>query len=513
VSANPLLTWTYYLGEPLLRFILNKDSGSLDDLSDGQRQVLYDLDSGGVLGPRDDPRPPVALSATEGEQLPPAWRLRQRCGGRVPEPSGNDEATRSLTRIARDVYCILLSPPDLTVNSGPGRSLPASDPLIAVSQRITAHPTNVPAKKLIAAEAQDWMDVLVESAISRRRLTEKPTPDSVIGAAAERWRHLPNATADDFMQTVADCLAELRRLGTGESVEAPAAIGLRGLKLEDGLECELPTGVLRQPTDGERHYSPFFDDGPEVEAVLAVSIKLRPSPVGDPEPDDPGRSQLQLARIGRTISLASALARRNQEAPQSAAAIAWITEATPLQGSGAFKPGPISQSWVPSISYEQEDIKALGAWVERIEAAKLSHVEIAIERLLRALFEVEPGESLIDAVIAWESLLGTRNETVYRVTAGLAVLCEDDPRLRMERRKELQGIYDKRSRIVHGDIVGVDSELRNRAIQIGLDALSRMIKDRPALLELAKSQKRVDRLLLAIPDSESLAGELGSPDR
>lgn len=71
VSANPLLTWEYYLGGPLLRFVLNKDSGSLEELSESQERVLHDLDSGGVLGAHHDPRPPVALSRVVGGQLPP----------------------------------------------------------------------------------------------------------------------------------------------------------------------------------------------------------------------------------------------------------------------------------------------------------------------------------------------------------------------------------------------------------------------------------------------------------
>ena len=467
--------------------------------------MLYDLDSGGILGPRDDPRVPVALSRVEGGQIPSGWRLRQRCGGIVPEPLGDDPATQVLTLIARDAFCILLSPPDLTINSGLGRSLPASDPLIGMSQSVMAHPRHAEAQSLLTADAGDWEEVIVHSALSSTPLSKAPTPESVIRSAAERWGHLPDADVLDFMRSVAECLADLRQLGEGESIKAPAVIGLRGLNLVDEGEHELPIGVLRPPTESERRFSPFMEVGAEVETVLATSIELYVSSVSEQTPRDLGQSQLELVEIGRAISLASALARRTQANQQSTVSIAWITEATPLQGSGAFKPGPISDSYVPSIEYGTDEIEALVAWIERVRAADLSHVEIAVERLLRALFEVEGGELLIDAVIAWENLLGTRSETVYRVTAGLAVLCEDDHSLRLERRKEFQGIYDKRSRMVHGDSVGADFELRNRAIQIGLEALARLIEDRPVLLGLAKSQERVDRLLLGVDDVDSPA--------
>ena len=71
-------------------------------------------------------------------------------------------------------------------------------------------------------------------------------------------------------------------------------------------------------------------------------------------------------------------------------------------------------------------------------------------------------------MIAWDALLGSRRKSTYRVTAGLTALCEDDAALHVERRAELADIYDKRSRLVHGDVAGVDLDLRNRAIQVGL---------------------------------------------
>lgn len=506
MSSSPLLTWEFALGGPLLRFVLNKDEGSLEDLSEDQQMVLHDLDSGGVLGPHDDPRAPVALSSVEGEHLPRGWWLRKRCGGEVPDPIGEDELTRNLTRIARDTYCILLSPPDLTIDSGLGKSQPASDPLIGLSQSVTAHPASDEAQQQIAEEAVSWEEVVVESALGRDRLSKSPTPESVVEAAAERWRHVPDGDAHDFMKAVSDCLTDLRCLGAGESIEALGVIGLRGLKLNNSHKYPLSIGTLRSPTADERRYAPFLRQETEVEAVLDVKIELRVAALNEIEPTDPWEIQRQLSAAGRTISLASALARRGDAESQSAVAVAWITEVTPTQGSGAFKPGPISESWVPSIDYGEDELTDLARWVELVDLADLTRVEIAVERLLRAIFEVEAGESLIDAVIAWENLLGTQSETVYRVTAGLSVLCEDDRTLRLARRKELGSIYDRRSRMVHGDSVGADFGMRNRAIQIGLEALARLIERRPELLKLAKSSQRVDRLLLSVEDIEAATG-------
>lgn len=496
-----MLTWEHYLGERLLRFVLNKDTGRMEDLSYTQNEALYDLDSGGVIGPQDDPRPSVALASLDGQSNSRAWRLRQRCGGAVPDPIGDDDLTRCLTRIARDLYSILLSAPDLTINSGPGKSLSAASPFTGMAQSVTAHPLTAEAGTLLADEAGSWRGIVVHSALGQSSLDRVSNPEAVIEVAAERWQHLPGAGPRDFMQAVVDCLTALRRLAQGERIEVLAIIGLRGIRLEEAEEHRLSAGVLRRPTEEERRYSPFLEVGTPVEAVLETKVEMSPARSGEPADELSGGEQLRLTKIGRAISLASALVRRDEESAQSAAEVAWITEVTPVQGSGAYKPGVNSGSWAPSVDYGRVAVQELAGWVQRIEKADLNNVEIAIERLLRALFEPIPDESLIDSVIAWEGLLGTRSETAYRVTAGLAVLCEDDLTLRLERQKELQRIYNKRSRMVHGDAVDLDLQTRNRAIQVGLEALARLILDRPGLLGLTKSEERATHLLLGLDDS------------
>lgn len=496
-SANPLLTWEATLGEPLLRFVLNRDEGPLDEeLDDARQMVLYDLDSGGVIGPGDDPRYPVALGGVTGDEPSSAWKLRARSGGAIPEPPGDDSLGCTLTLIARDSYPVLLSLPDLIVEFVPGRSLPASDPSIGLSQLVTAHPVHDVAQRELAAEAEGWQDVVVESILSRDRLRGAPTPDAVISAAAERWQHHPDADVGHFLDDVLGCLAALRNLGAGKTVEAVAVVGLRGLELEPDLEYELPVGLLRTPTDHEARYAPFFQGSTEVDAVLVVPTRLTPTPPAAAA-EVQMKKQLEIAEVARTVSLAAALARREERDSLAAVAVSWITEWTPMQGSGSFKPGPIERL-VLKVAYGEAELNRLGDWIERVQGADIGHISIAVDRILRAIFEVEAAESLIDAVIAWENLFGSRIETAYKVTASLMVLCEDDPGKRIEFRKELDKLYGDRSRLVHGDQAGAEFEARNRAIQIGLEAIARLIEKRPDLLELAKSSRRADRLLLSV---------------
>ena len=130
--------------------------------------------------------------------------------------------------------------------------------------------------------------------------------------------------------------------------------------------------------------------------MLKTRVSLEVWSADEAEPEDRGASQLRLAGLGRAVSLASALARRDQVSLQSAVAVAWITEVTPFQGSGAFTVPPIPDAWLPSVAYDADDVEALAAWVVRVEAANLSHVEIAVARLLRALLPGRRGRRVAD---------------------------------------------------------------------------------------------------------------------
>ena len=122
--------------------------------------------------------------------------------------------------------------------------------------------------------------------------------------------------------------------------------------------------------------------------------------------------QLEIAEVARTVSLAAALARREERDSLVAVAVSWITEWTPMQ-AGAFKPGLVER-WVPRVAYGEAELNRLGDWIEHVQGADIGHISIAVDPILRAIFEVEAAESLIDAVIAWENLFGSRIETAVQ---------------------------------------------------------------------------------------------------
>lgn len=143
-GPDRLRTWRFLLGDELLAFLVGATVGPLDegewDESPVGEVVEWLCEHAGDLQ-RVDPRLPVALvRAAAPGGLPIAWSLRVRGGAALPEAIGDDDACRLTTEIARDAFPVLLAPSELVVPAGPGRSLPASGPEIALSQVVAEDP-------------------------------------------------------------------------------------------------------------------------------------------------------------------------------------------------------------------------------------------------------------------------------------------------------------------------------------------------------------------------------------
>ena len=95
--------------------------------------------------------------------------------------------------------------------------------------------------------------------------------------------------------------------------------------------------------------------------------------------------------------------------------------------------------------------------------------------------------------------MGTRNETVYRVTAALALLLEPDAGKRSALRKQLGDIYEIRSRVVHGDAVDWQkiADASATAIRIALSAMHELYRRGEDWLSLT-SRQRSERLILGV---------------
>ncbi len=493
-----MASWRFVLGDELVAFLLGASPGAPSAVDDQAAVgVLRWLSSNVERLEREDPRLPVALVRATADGLPLAWALRRQAGGDVPDPdtAASDAVERHLARIARDTFPLLLAPSGRMLTAGPGRALPAADPEIGLVQVADGHTSAAALSAALDAEGLTRVAGAFATAMTVSSLAEVSV-DSLMSAAALRFRHVPERSAQAFMARAADVLEQLRAAAAGETAQVPALIGFVSLSLPPATELTLPQGRLRVAAPGERRYAPL---SVLADSVLETTVTARRVEPGGDSGTTQADGQMLLNRLAREVCLATALGCPDV-VPQSCPAVAWVTELSPIGGQGAFRPlhpaQPPPGRRAPMADHE---IAGLERWAAKVAGADLSHVQIAVDRLLRALWEMEWTESLIDAVIAWESLLGTRLETSFRVTAALAKLCEHDVSRRLAVRKRLETIYNARSRLVHGDVPdGKLHEHRASAIDVALDALRRLIRDRPDLLALPKSSERADRLLLDI---------------
>jgi Apea-like HEPN len=146
--------------------------------------------------------------------------------------------------------------------------------------------------------------------------------------------------------------------------------------------------------------------------------------------------------------------------------------------------------------------------------AHLDKIELALTRILRAIAErLEPSDVLIDSVMAWESLFGTKEgEPTFRVTTCLALLLEQSFEARKDLRKRLSDIYNLRSKVVHGGGNLKESEYPRcrEALDFAIAAIRILITERTDILELPDGAARSNALLLnTSPPSLDAAGGAG----
>jgi hypothetical protein len=148
-------------------------------------------------------------------------------------------------------------------------------------------------------------------------------------------------------------------------------------------------------------------------------------------------------------------------------------------------------------------------WFGLLATENANKLQLAISRVVRATGERrDPVDVLIDSVIAWENLFGSKEgEPTLRVTTSLALLLEDDYAKRRKLRSRLTKIYSLRSNAVHGTAIPVDKEMAlcNEALDIAIQALQAILEKRTDLLDEPDSTARSLRLMLGATSAEMLS--------
>jgi hypothetical protein len=214
--------------------------------------------------------------------------------------------------------------------------------------------------------------------------------------------------------------------------------------------------------------------------------------VGEPPTPDPfteSAPRPELLTHPEQLALAMTLTLGADRSP----AFLWEMIVSPLShGTGfsgrGFLPQTIPRHPGPSLTEAQQE--EMLRWSRLIFDHYDPSIAIAHQRLLSAAQQQQLQESLIDAVIVWENLMGQggNTEMTFRVTTALAILIEPDHRKRDELRRELAAIYSLRSTIVHGGQISARAniaERRRRALEVAIAALKQLFAHRPWLISEA----------------------------
>ncbi len=445
--------------------------------------------------------------------------LRLHCGGELPAlREQNDSVLVSLQRVARDAWPgLLLRAP----REGPSTFWNAM-PLVAFD-----HPAGILAARAFLAdealgklyphgpdpESADRADLLSLSSwwvtgLGGMAHHELLPLIGLLVTGARLWGLVEHGadTWENLLDALPEALAATRRLALGETVEVPYLIGFRGASVDPELILDLSTGTLRAPRPVD---CDFLLPGAKEVSLVTMSryplrlLGVRPKKNDDEIPDfSAAWSEFseERARIERDIDLirlAVLLASDEDQAWGLNQIASLVVDPTAAGGSAWGRPYEHDSR---SATIDAEGSERIRSWHSTVERLMPDSLDISMRRALSAAgHRGDATDGFIDAIVAWENCFGTRQETSFRVTGGIAALLQPSPgQNRVALQKRLKKLYSKRSDIVHGSDYPSPTDAvtyRDEAIQVAIQCLRGLLEDRPDLLECESAVRGTELML------------------
>jgi hypothetical protein len=447
--------------------------------------------------------------------------LRTTAGGKIWEPNSSDPLEYVLLIQLRDMYPALLLPDRKIGFSSPtpnlGTSLLQDARTKEVQKAALAHPT---ISKIFPENSEHGGRTgnLYTNAGWGGSVQLSMLAYDLIGASWE-LAHLSTATPsiEEYAKALRRVLATIVAAADRKPASIPVRVGLTGAVLHEDVE-EIDLGWARIRSADDRDESVTLDEAipgtlHAAEAGQDVAIRYRGDIVV--EMDIPYRIQMGKIDIGtdwpegfnpnriieqRIENLRLGLALSNDLEPRATVLQAWIRIFNPLHtGVVGWRNPALMRNMYPR-KLSQDEVSEWRKWATMISEGRNKSVDVSIRRALLAISDRNaPEDMLVDAVIVWENLFGAKQETTMRVTSSLAWLLGESTQDRQAKQRTYKAIYELRSGIVHGS-----RELRSAAeltkpaesLEIALQALRVVFRDRPDLLELHDSALRSNNLLL-----------------
>ncbi|MFD4630258.1 hypothetical protein ACFVYR_20725 [Streptomyces sp. NPDC058284] len=505
-------------GDAFVDWILAVESGS-GDRSPEQQQVISTVHQLAQELPADVSLPAHfrlarLLHPSPGSDTLLANDLRLLAGGAppvLPEPAGDAVLAALQAWVAECFGGLLLGDSGL----GLGWSTPARARL----DRMVAADSTLPFTTDSTSEQSVWID----SSTGGQTMQLAGVGPSIAVAAFRQAALRRPPQLEDLLQGLPQALRQARNAYAEQEVQATGLAGLTGILLPDQKQ-EIITSwgrvratrrtdnLLAQHGGGTAAAESHLDDGTVIRSQGTGDLTIECSVpwgakvtlhAGDETPPmrattHPGSHQ-ELARRAQQVRLAFTLTMNSPSSPALLPTWSLIESPTaPANGFSYTELARLRHRTPTRISVEQAE--EWERWITALDAAPLTNLGHAPQRLLRAVTErFDSTDALVDAVIVWESIFGTHAEITFRVCASLARLLYPTLEERRAFFKLAKGVYDMRSRIVHGaqDITPKKiDDARDLAITTATLALRELITNRRDLLELRDSPKRSEQILL-----------------
>ena len=505
-------------GELVLAYLLDLPVGQPPDSNDVRRLEIVSK----LSNPIDDrhlteeqrlsSRSHFLIRITPRHELTYLESVRQYIGGRLPPKTG-DELVDSLGRLVFNGLAIEYLPGaewdrfSVSASFQDARlSTPAASAFLADPELTTLFPD-------AEREPDEHGQIAATSLLTWLPGGGGTTFLSIlIGSFVEqtlaRMRFMGDLAEGHIEGFVRESIEQLRKFARGDQVEILVLTGLLGIQTSDSLDRG--TWGLR-PASGLAISNVSSREHPRPKSVLWTKMPHRlisrhradldekqAMEVFDELSEQYRDFHFVLTRKTRTLRfalLAWALERDDSRPVNVQATASWSL--MPI----AFTQPPwveVASGPVVETVLTAADLVAIAVIAEEVGevAPKL---DIALNRMVRVASERrEPADALIDAVIAWENMLGSRSETIFKVCAALAWLLEpSDPERRRRLFAEAEKIYDIRSRLIHGseDLDGHSAaQLAEKALSLAVGAFRR-IHANPSLAQM-RSSARTKAILL-----------------
>lgn len=524
-DISKLLTGAF--GDDFVRFVLNiPDSDDLNTVPDQvPTAVVQHLTSIALNSAQNGFADVDFLAAAQLTSYSPSegmtlvHALRKACGGSPPETveDTGDPVLFSLRKIAQDCWPVYLITP---ANSRrPNNFFRANISAVVQhpegSEAAEAFIRDASLSKLFPPRGEDARD---------QPITE--SAEWIVNVGASGTRSLMGVLAGllfdarlrvalagkvltfQFLsESLERSLATLRLLADGREANVPAVIGFSGIHLNEGQSIPFTDGVLRPVRPTERQL--LLHGSSAVGAVYETTYPARILDVfqSNPGSDDWAKPfnkyRARIEESFRSLEYALdkvrlALVLSSEEdgllAPKEESRT--IIDPANLGGSGYWNAGDQTPT---NTGIEPEKHDGLITIYDVIRKKHPESLNIAMKRLLSAVTSRrDSNDALIDALIAWENIFGTRTETTFRVTASLAKILKETTEERVELQKTLGKLYAVRSAMVHGakepdpDAAATN---RERVIRVAINALRALYLERPELLSMPP-EERSKRVLL-----------------